>query len=177
MNVCVFCSSGEGRSPVYASVALETGAQLALRGDTVVHGGAIGGLMGKLTEGARLNGGRVIGVTSPEVRHIEWVSSSLQDIIETQTLSERKRKMMELADEFVILPGGFGTLDETCEIITRKQLGLTSQPISFINVNGYWERFFDFIEAAETEDMIVTKGRDTFRVYASLEDYLHAAPH
>lgn len=177
MNVCVFCSSGEGRSPIYASVALETGAQLALRGDTVIHGGAIGGLMGKLTEGARLNGGRVIGITSPEVRHIELVSSNIQEVIETQTLSERKIKMMELADEFVILPGGFGTLDETCEIITRKQLGLASQPISFINVNGYWEHFFAFIEVAETEDMIITTGRDTFRVYASLEDYLHAAPH
>ncbi len=148
-----------------------------MRGDTVVHGGAIGGLMGKLTEGANLNGGRVIGVTSPEVRHIELVSSNIQEIIETQTLSERKIKMMELADEFVILPGGFGTLDETCEIITRKQLGLTSKPISFINVNGYWGRFFDFMETAETEDMIITKGRDTFRVYASLEDYLHVASH
>ncbi|NYS42546.1 hypothetical protein F2S88_25615 [Pseudomonas syringae pv. actinidiae] len=92
MNVCVFCSSGEGRSPVYASVALETGAQLALRGDTVVHGGAIGGLMGKLTEGARLNGGRVIGVTSPEVRHIEWVSSSSRTLLKRKHYQSEREK-------------------------------------------------------------------------------------
>ncbi len=79
--------------------------------------------------------------------------------------------MMELSDEFIILPGGFGTLDEACEIITMKQLGLVSFPISFINVNCYWNKLFDFIKVAETEEMIITEGRDTFRVFSNISDY------
>ncbi len=79
--------------------------------------------------------------------------------------------MINIADEFLILPGGFGTLDETCEVITQKQLGLIKQTVSFININNYWDKFFEFIKIAEREEMIITEGRDTFRKYASLDEY------
>ena len=171
MNVCVFCSSGDGLNPVYASSALETGKMLALRGDTIIHGGAVNGLMGKLTEGAFIHGGRIIGVSCPQIRASEVISHNDFEMIEMETLAQRKSKMLEISDEFIILPGGFGTLDETCEIITLKQLQLISQPISFINVNGYWDSFFAFINVAEIEKMIITKDRDTFRVYSSIKNY------
>ncbi|TDS67698.1 hypothetical protein C7434_3436 [Pantoea sp. PNA 14-12] len=171
MNICVFCSSGNGINPLLSYAAYETGNRLAKRGDTIIHGGSRSGLMGKLTEGAEAAGGKVIGVTCPQVRPSEPLPESSLEIIETDSLSLRKIAMINIADEFLILPGGFGTLDETCEVITQKQLGLIKQTVSFININNYWDKFFEFIKIAEREEMIITEGRDTFRKYASLDEY------
>ncbi|HDJ1439207.1 TPA: TIGR00730 family Rossman fold protein [Serratia rubidaea] len=171
MNVCVFCSSGDGINPLMGETAFQAGSRLARRGDTIIHGGSRGGLMGKLTLGAVAEGGQVIGVTCPQVRASEPTPEGDMQIIEAGSLGLRKTIMIENADEFLILPGGFGTLDETCEVITQKQLGLISQSVSFINIDGYWDNFFEFIMTAEREKMIITAGRDTFRKYRSLDEY------
>lgn len=171
MNVCVFCSSGNGLNPLMGEAAFMAGSRLAKRGDTVIHGGSRGGLMGKLTLGAIAEGGQVIGITCTQVRATEPAQQDGVHIIEANSLAQRKMLMIEKADEFLILPGGFGTLDETCEVITQKQLGLLTQPVSFINVDGYWDDLFAFFNTAEREEMIITAGRDTFRAYRSLDEY------
>ncbi len=127
--------------------------------------------MGQLIRGAAIRKGRVIGVVSDEVRKVEEHTNEFQEVIATPSLSARKSTMMLLSNAYLIMPGGFGTLDEACEVITRKQLGLLKTPISFININNYWSSFFAFIANAEREKMIITANRDTFRIYKSVEHY------
>jgi len=138
-SICVFCGSSSRVDEVYRAAAARLGAAAAERGITIVYGGGKIGLMGLLADAARGAGGRVIGVIPGFLRDLEVAHLGLTELRVVDSMHERKRVMFELADAFVVLPGGFGTLEEMIEIVTWRQLGLHDKPVVLVDVNGFWQ--------------------------------------
>jgi uncharacterized protein (TIGR00730 family) len=134
----VFCGSSPGADPAHMASAEALGAGLAARGVTLVYGGGQVGLMGAVADGALAAGGTVVGVmTRPLVeREIAHLGLSTLEVVET--MHERKARMADLADGFVMLPGGYGTLDEFCEVLTWTQLGIHRKPCAVLDATGYF---------------------------------------
>jgi cytokinin riboside 5'-monophosphate phosphoribohydrolase len=139
VNVCVFCSSSDGIDPVYFQAAVELGHLLAARAHTLVYGGASIGLMGTVARAVHNAKGHVIGVIPQSLVARELTYREAGEVVVTADLRERKRVMEERSDAFVALPGGFGTLEETIELLTLKQLGLHAKPIVIVNVAGFYD--------------------------------------
>ena len=138
-SVCVYCGSRKGADPAHANVARTLGAVLAAAGIRVVFGGGRIGLMGVVADAALAAGGEVVGVIPERLHAVEVGHEGVTELHVVQSMHERKRKMFELSDGFVVLPGGLGTLDEAFEIVTWRQLGLHDKPVVLLNSNGYWE--------------------------------------
>ena len=138
MRICVFCGSSAGNDQVYADAARETGAMLARRRIALVYGGGRVGLMGVLADAALNAGGTVIGVIPQSLLEREIQHTGLSDLQVVSTMHERKTRMAELADGFIALPGGAGTLEEIFEQWTWAQLGIHHKPCGFLNTNGYF---------------------------------------
>lgn len=153
-NVCVYAGSRIGRNPQFKAAAEELGRGLAARGIGIVYGGGNVGIMGALADAALAAGGRVVGVIP---RFLEEREARRGDLTEQHTVAsmhERKAKMAELSDAFIVLPGGLGTLDETFEILTWRQLGLHDRPILIVDTAGYWRDLFRQIERAVAEGFV-----------------------
>jgi uncharacterized protein (TIGR00730 family) len=153
-RVCVYCGSREGSRPAYAQAARQMGAELARRGVGLVYGGGRIGLMGILADAVLAQGGRVTGVipralVSKEVAHLE-----LKDLRIVGSMHERKSLMAELADAFIALPGGFGTLEEMFEVLTWAQLRFHQKPCGLLNVEGFYDPLLSFLDHATAEDFI-----------------------
>lgn len=147
-SVAVFCGSRAGDQPVYREAARALGEGLARSGIALVFGGGRVGLMGALADAALMAGGRVIGVIPDFLTRREVAHPGLSELVVTETMHARKRRMFELSDAFVCLPGGLGTFDETIEIITWRQLELHAKPVLVCNVAGSAEPLLAMIEAA-----------------------------
>lgn len=137
-SICVLCGSGEGKSPTYREAAVALGREMASRDIRLVFGGGSIGLMGAIADAVIDAGGQAIGVIPDFLIRYEVGHKRLSDLVVTESMHERKRRMFEMADGFVVLPGGLGTLDETFEIVTWKQLRLHAAPIVILDVDGYW---------------------------------------
>jgi len=137
--VCVYCGSSAGTLPEHASAAEELGRSLAGAGLTVVYGGGAVGLMGRVADAAIDAGGRVVGVIPEGLFAREIGHQGLNKLHEVGSMHERKQLMYDLADAFVALPGGFGTLEELAEITTWAQLGMHQKPIVIVNLDGFWD--------------------------------------
>ncbi len=144
--LCVFCGSKVGADPACREAARALGAAMVGRGIALVYGGGSIGLMGVISEVVLAQGGRVTGVIPDFLMQYEVGNPDVSEFIVTNSMHERKRRMFELSDGFVILPGGLGTLDETFEIITWKQLQLHAKPVVVLDVGGYWQPFAALIE-------------------------------
>jgi hypothetical protein len=144
----VYCGSSIGSDPDFATVARQTGELLAKNGITLVYGGAAVGLMGVLADAALGAGGQVIGVTPRGLWGGEIDHPGLTELIQVGSMHERKQRMFDLADAFVALPGGLGTLDELAEIATWSQLGVHRKPIATLDVNGYWAGLHAFLRTS-----------------------------
>jgi uncharacterized protein (TIGR00730 family) len=153
-RVCVFCGASSGRAAAYAESARTFGAVAAARGVGVVYGGGKVGLMGALAEGALAGGGEVIGVIPQELVDRELAHTGLSELHVVASLHERKALMAELADAFVALPGGFGTLDELMEQLTWSQLGLHAKPVGLLDVAEYWHPLIAHARHATTEGFV-----------------------
>lgn len=149
-SVCVFCGSGPGANPTYLDLARRTGAVLAERGLTLVYGGGGVGLMGELADAALAVGGHVIGVIPEALAKREVAHLGLPDLRVVGSMHERKALMAELADAFIALPGGLGTLEELFEIVTWAQLGLHAKPCGLVNTDGYYDHLITFLDHAVT---------------------------
>jgi uncharacterized protein (TIGR00730 family) len=147
-RICVYCGSSSGSSPEFAETAQALGRLLAAQGLTLVYGGADVGLMGLVANAVMAAGGQVVGVMPRNLFGREIAHRQLTELIEVDSLHERKQAMSELADAFVALPGGLGTLEELAEIATWAQLGLHRKPIATLDVNGYWAAFHAFLGEA-----------------------------
>jgi uncharacterized protein (TIGR00730 family) len=154
MRICVFCGSSAGNNPLYADAARETGRILAERRIALVYGGGRVGLMGVLADAALNAGGRVIGVIPQSLLAREIQHTGLSELHVTSTMHERKTKMAELADGFIALPGGAGTLEEIFEQWTWAQLGIHHKPCGFLNTNGYFDPLCQMIERMTTEGFL-----------------------
>jgi hypothetical protein len=139
MNVCVFCGSGLGINPDYADAAKELAVGIATSRAALIYGGAKIGLMGVLADEVLARGGKVIGIIPDFLINKEVGHTNLSQLEVVGSMHERKKRMADLADFFVALPGGWGTLDELAEILTWKQLGLISQPIGILNTNSFFD--------------------------------------
>ncbi|HEY8548775.1 MAG TPA: TIGR00730 family Rossman fold protein [Vicinamibacterales bacterium] len=159
-RVAVFCGSSTGTHPDYLEAARRLGHGIAARGLALVYGGARVGLMGALADAALEAGGRVIGVIPGSLVEREIAHTGLDDLRVVSTMHERKALMASLADAFVALPGGMGTLDEMCEILTWAQLGLHAKPCGFVNVRGYWDPFFAFLDTAVSSGFLRASHRE-----------------
>ena len=138
-SVCVFCGSSTPADPRYADAAQALGTELADRGIELVFGGGQVGLMGVLADAALAAGGRVIGVIPVGLFSKEVGHTGLTELHEVATMHERKQLMYDLADAFIALPGGLGTLDELAEVVTWAQLGLHRKPVALLDVDGFWD--------------------------------------
>lgn len=132
--------------PAYRRTAESFGRLLAAEGITVVYGGGNVGLMGALADAALAAGGRVIGVIPERLVARELAHNGVTELHTVESMHQRKLKMAELADAFVALPGGVGTLEEIFEVITWAQLGIQAKPCAFLDVDGYYVRLFQFLE-------------------------------
>lgn len=137
-SVCVFCGHATGTDPRHVIVAANVGRLFAARGIELIYGGGHLGMMGALAEAALKAGGRVTGIIPDFLMRMEAAYLEITEMIVVKSMETRKRMMMDRADAFCILPGGFGTMDETFEVITQKQLGLLPKPIVFVNVHGFF---------------------------------------
>jgi uncharacterized protein (TIGR00730 family) len=147
-RLCVYCGSNSGAVPEFAAMARQLGAALARRGIGLVYGGGHVGLMGAVADAALEAGGEVIGVITEQLVGAELAHQGLTHLEITSTMHDRKARLDALADGFVVLPGGFGTLDEFAEVLTWNQLGLISKPVVLLDVDGYWGPLIEWMERA-----------------------------
>lgn len=150
-RVCVFCGSSPGHRPTYLEAARQLGTLMAARGTSLVYGGASIGLMGAIADACLAGGGHVTGVIPQNLVDREIAHDRLSDLRIVGSMHERKALMADLADAFVVLPGGMGTLEEACEVLTWGQLGLHAKPCGFLNVAGYFDQLIGFLDHAVTE--------------------------
>ena len=153
-RVCVFCGASAGNDPRYAAAAADLGRALAARSIELVTGGGKVGLMGVVADATLGAGGRVIGVIPRFLEEREVAHRGLSELHVVESLHERKALMHELSDGFIVLPGGFGTLDELMETVTWAQLGLHSKPIGIVNVAGYFDDLLAFVAGASQAGFI-----------------------
>lgn len=150
-SIAVFCGSSAGTSSVYRESAVKLGHELARRRIALVYGGAGIGLMGAVADAVLEKGGKAIGVIPDFLQKREIAHSGLTELILTESMHERKARMAELADGFIALPGGAGTLEEFFEMFTWGQLGLHEKPCGLLNVNRYYDPLLSMFEAMVRE--------------------------
>ena len=154
-SICVFCGSADGLEQVYYDAAIEMGKQLASRGIRLVYGAGRTGLMGVLAQSVLQNGGEVTGIApkgleSPQLIH----TSGLTNLEIVDDIQVRKARMIELADAFIAMPGGYGTADELFEVLTWSQIGMQRKPMAILNTNGYFDLLLAWINRAFTDGFI-----------------------
>jgi len=158
-RICVFCGSNPGTRPAYREAARDLGRALARRGIGLVYGGGSVGLMGAVADAALEVGGEVVGVIPEALVSRELAHSRLTELRVVRTMHERKAAMAELSMAFVTLPGGFGTLDETCEMLTWNQLGIHARPSGILNVDRFFDPLLLFLDRAREQGFLSAETR------------------
>ncbi len=166
-RVAVYCGSADGNHPAFLAEARALGKAIAEAGMGVVYGGANVGLMGAVADAALEGGAEVIGVLPEVLAGREIAHTGLTRLETVATMHQRKARMVALADAFLILPGGYGTLDEMLEIITWSQLRLHQKPCILINTLGYWELFLNFLDSIVAEGFLKPENRALLLVAAN----------
>lgn len=178
-SICVYCGASRGTSETFINIAKELGRELAERHIRLVYGGGGIGLMGAVADATMAAGGEVLGIIPQHLERAELGHRGLTELKIVDSMHTRKRMMFDLSDAFVILPGGMGTLDETFEIITWRQLGMHDKPIILVNHDGYWEPFLALIDHVIDNGFARPAARQLFSVVAGtgrLFDFLEAQP-
>jgi uncharacterized protein (TIGR00730 family) len=168
-SVCVYCGSYDKVAQRYKSSAQLIGTELARRGSRLVYGGGHVGLMGIVADAVLAGGGQVIGIIPEHIRATEVQHHGLTELHVVPDMHTRKRMMVERADAFVVLPGGFGTLDEAFEVMTWKKLKLHNKPIILFNQDGYWNEMVALIEKTIREGFSQPSDRALYSVADSVE--------
>ena len=173
--VAVYCGSADGTNPAFLAEARALGAAIAAAGLEMVYGGANVGLMGAVADSALVGGAEVIGVLPAVLEGREIAHTGLTALELVPTMHERKARMAELADAFLVLPGGYGTLDELLEAVTGAQLGLHAKPVILINTAGYWDGLLTFLDSTVAAGFLKQNNRELLRVAANADDALTLA--
>jgi len=171
-RVAVFCGSAFGNDPAFRAEATALGEAIARAGLVLVYGGACRGLMGAVADAALANAGEVVGVLPDALKGREIAHAGLTSLELVPTMHERKPPMHELSDAFIVLPGGYGTLEELLEAITWAQIGLHAKPCILINTAGYWNGLLAFLNTAVASGFIERRNMGLFRIVESAEDAL-----
>jgi uncharacterized protein (TIGR00730 family) len=163
-RVAVYCGSSNGNDPSFLNDAVALGEAIAAAGLGLVYGGASVGLMGAVADAALAGGAEVVGVLPEVLSGSEIAHRGLTRLEIVQTMHERKARMVKLADAFLMLPGGYGTLDEMMEIVTWKQLRLHAKPCILINTAGYWNGLLEFLDRAVDAGFLKAENRELLQV-------------
>jgi len=173
-RVCVFCGSSPGHDPRFVESARAVGRILAENGMELVYGGGRVGLMGAVAEAALAAGGRVIGIIPEALARREVAFQGLTELVVVGSMHERKQKMADRSDAFVALPGGFGTFEEFCEIVTWSQLGMHAKPCVLVDVHHYYQPMVAMIDRAHEAGFVRTEHRDIVSTIASPDELIAA---
>jgi len=165
-RICVYCGSSPGRLPEYSDAARMLGHELAARKLGLVYGGASVGVMGAVADAILEKGGEAIGVIPYALATREVAHSGLDDLFVVDSMHERKAKMAELSDGFIALPGGWGTIEEIFEMLTWAQLGFHQKPCGLLNIAGYYDQLFAFLEHAMDQRFV----REEYRPMIMMEE-------
>jgi uncharacterized protein (TIGR00730 family) len=171
-RICVFCGSNFGLRPVYADMAQKVGAVLAAEGIELVYGGGRVGLMGTIADAVLAAGGKVIGIIPEALAAKEVAHQRLTELYVVGSMHERKAMMEELSDGFIALPGGFGTFEEYCEILTWAQLGFHQKPCGILNAAGYYDSLLSQFDSAVAEGFVSPEHRRIVLVEEEIETLL-----
>lgn len=169
-SLSVFCGSSNGNDDQFYSEATALGIFLAEKHITIVYGGAKVGLMGAVADGALSRNGKVIGVIPDFIKTKEIAHDGLTELVEVKSMHERKTLMYEKSDGAIILPGGFGTMDEMFELLTWGQLGLHQMPIGILNVAGYYDDLIKFLDMMVTKNLLRLSNRQMLLVGNDVND-------
>jgi uncharacterized protein (TIGR00730 family) len=172
-SVCVYCGSSQGADPAFAAAAASLGRLLAQRGIRLVYGGGHVGLMGVVADAALGAGGEVHGVITQALQEKEIAHRGLTTLRVVETMHERKAAMADMADGFIMLPGGFGTLDEFLEAVTWTQLGVHTKPCGALNVSGYFDPLLALFGQATQQGFLRAEHRDLVIVEADPALMIH----
>jgi uncharacterized protein (TIGR00730 family) len=170
--VCVFCGASPGNDASYADVARDAARAIVRAGYGVVYGGGRIGLMGVVADAALEAGGNVIGVIPQALASSEIAHAGVTRLHVVESMHERKALMAELSDAFVALPGGYGTMDEFCEILTWRQLGIHDKPIGLLNAAGFYDRLVDLFDEMTVKGFVSAQSRALFFEAPTMDDLL-----
>lgn len=173
-SLCVYCGSSDRGRPTHHDAALRLGRVMAKAGIRLVYGGGRIGMMGRIADAVMEGGGEVIGIIPQFLEQVEVGHSGVTRLIVTDNMHERKQKMAEMSDAFLIMPGGLGTLEETFEILTWKQLGLHQKPVVIADIGGYWRHLTELIDYMIDENYARPENRALFQVIDSVDELLPA---
>ncbi len=171
-RLCVYCGSSNHVASEYKAAARRLGTFLAERNIEIVYGGGSVGLMNEVAEGGLEAGGHVIGVIPEQLLKLELAHARLSELIVVSDMHARKRTMAELADGFIALPGGYGTLEELFEATTWSQLQIHDKPVGLLNVEGYFDRLLSFVDHAVQEGFVRPAHRPLLSVHTDPETLL-----
>lgn len=179
-SICVFCASSLGEREEYRQAAEALGSVLARQNIRLIYGGAKVGLMGAVADAVLKGGGKVTGVLPHFLSGKEIAHTNLTELILVESMHERKMEMSQLADGFIALPGGYGTLEELLEIITWGQLGLHHKPVLVLNINGYYDHLIKLLDHMTSEGLLKERHRRmmlfTDKVEDAINQMLHYSP-
>jgi uncharacterized protein (TIGR00730 family) len=177
-TIAVFCGANSGTRSIYTHAAVAVGREIARRGLNLVYGGGSVGLMGAVAQAALAEGAQVVGVIPHHLTTVELMGRAIGELIVVNTMHERKAQMAARADGFVVLPGGFGTLDELFDVVTWGQLGLHSKPVGLLDVDGYFAHLLAFLDHGVAHGFIrphhrrlILTGTDPARLLDALATY------
>ena len=173
-SLCVYCGSSDLGSPTHRTEAAKLGRILAAKGIELVFGGGRVGLMGIIADAALSSGGRVTGIIPEHLIRAEVGHAEVSELVVVDSMHVRKQAMFERSDAFAVLPGGPGTLDETFEILTWRQLRLHDKPVVICNLGGYWQKLIDLVEMLIGENYARPEFRSFYTVVDSIEGILPA---
>jgi len=178
-SLCVYCGANEGGDPEHRNAAIKFGKTMAEQDIGLVFGGGRIGLMGVIADTVMDAGGKVTGVIPEHLHDVEVGHEGLTELHIVDSMHTRKQLMFDLSDAFVVLPGGLGTLDETFEIITWRQLGLHDKPVILVDNNGYWQPFNQLVQHVIDNGFARASSTDLFTIVNSTDDIIptiRAAP-
>jgi len=173
-RLCVYCGASDRVDPVYREAAVELGTRLAGAGIELVYGGGRIGLMGRLADAVLQAGGRVTGIIPAHLDNREIGHHGVNELIVVGSMHERKQLMFERADAFAVLPGGIGTIEETFEIITWKQLLLHDKPIVIVDIGGYWQKLQALVDHVIEKGFASRRSRALFQVVDTVDMLMEA---
>jgi len=173
-SVCVFCGSSAGNRDSYKKAARNLGRLLAEKGITLIYGGSNVGLMAIIADEALAHGGKVIGVMPDSLIEKEVAHPGLTEFVRVDSMSDRKEVMMNMADAFIAMPGGVGTMDELFEVMSWNQLGLMKKPMGLLNTDNYWNLLLAFLDHSVTEKFVRIEHRSNLIAEVSESALLEA---
>ena len=171
-NVCVYCSSSDAIDRRFFDVARQLGTALGRRRDTLVYGGGSVGLMGEVARACHEHGGKVVGVIPESLKTAEIAYHQADELIVTETMSERKTLMFTRGDAFIVLPGGFGTLEELAEVIVLKILKYQDRPIIILNCLGFYDPLIELFDHFIEHNFAKSKHRQHYKIVDTVDEVI-----